>query len=68
MDKKVFEDTKGIIEIRISKKDRQYGQKKKDKGQAMICKRLRVHIKQKIEQHEPHKIQLFSRQTYKQKI
>jgi hypothetical protein len=33
-----FEDTKGVI--RISKlKDRQYnGQKKKDKGQIMICK------------------------------
>jgi hypothetical protein len=40
MDKEGFEDTKGIIEIRISKKDRQYGQKNKDKGQAMICKRL----------------------------
>jgi hypothetical protein len=37
MDKEEFEDTKGIIEIRISKKDRQYGQKKKDKGHAMIC-------------------------------
>jgi hypothetical protein len=32
MDKERFEDTKGIIEIRISKKDRQYGQKKKIKG------------------------------------
>jgi len=33
-----FEDTKGVI--RISKlKDKQYnGQKKKDKGQIMICK------------------------------
>jgi hypothetical protein len=35
--KEEFEDTKGAIRIRISKKNRQYnGQKKKDKGQKTI--------------------------------
>ena len=51
--KEEFEDTKGVIRIRISKKNRQYnGQKKK-------CKKINndlqnIHIKLKIESHEPH--------------
>jgi hypothetical protein len=46
-----FEDTKGVIRIRKSKKGRQHNdQKKKDKRTIMIFKR-----KPKIEQHEPAK-------------
>jgi hypothetical protein len=49
-DKEEFEDTKGVIRIPKSKKDRQHNdQKKKDKGQTMICKTLCVHRKLKIE-------------------
>jgi hypothetical protein len=45
-DKDEFEDTKGVIRIRKSKKDRQHNdQKKKEK---------KLHRKLKIEQHEPH--------------
>jgi hypothetical protein len=45
-----FEDTKGVIRSRISKKDRQHnGQKKKYKR---TNKNLQnIHIKQKIEPH-----------------
>ena len=48
-----FEDTKGLIRIRISKKNRQHN------GQKKINKRTNnnlqnIHIKQKIEKHEPH--------------
>ena len=46
-----FEDTKGVIRIRQSK-DRQHNSKKrKKKRQTPIHKTL--HIKLKIEQHEP---------------
>jgi hypothetical protein len=45
-DKDEFEDTKGVIRIRKSKKDSQHNdQKKKEK---------KLHRKLKIEQHEPH--------------
>ena len=45
-----FEDTKGVIRIRISKKNRQHsGQKKKDKQRS---KAKNIHIKLKIELHE----------------
>ena len=48
-----FEDTKGAIRIRISKKNRQHnGQKKKHKRTNNNLQN--IHIKQKIEQHEPH--------------
>ena len=44
------EDTKGVIRIRISKKNRQHNdQKKKDKHNLQ-----NIHIKLKIEYHEPH--------------
>jgi hypothetical protein len=47
-----FEDTKGINRSHISKEDRQYnGQKKRTKGQKMICKTL--HRKLQIEQSKP---------------
>jgi hypothetical protein len=43
-----FEDTKGVIRIRISKKNRQHnGQKKKDKGTNNDLQN--IHIKLKIE-------------------
>ena len=52
-DEEEFEDTKGVIRIRISKKDRQHnGQKKKDKRTNNDLQN--IHIKLKIEQHEPH--------------
>jgi hypothetical protein len=48
-----FEDTKGIIRIRKSKKDRQHdGQKKKDKRTNNYLEN--IHIAPKIELHEPH--------------
>ena len=48
-----FEDTKGAIIIRISKNNRQHnGQKKKYKRTNNNLQN--IHIKQKIEQHEPH--------------
>jgi hypothetical protein len=48
-----FEDTKGIIRIRKSKKDRQHdGQKKKDKRPNNYLEN--IHIAPKIELHEPH--------------
>jgi hypothetical protein len=48
-----FEDTKGIIRIRKSKKDRQHdGQKKKDKRTNNYLEN--IHITPKIELHEPH--------------
>jgi hypothetical protein len=48
-----FEDTKGVIRIRISTKNRQYN------GQKIKYKRTNndlqnIHIKPKIKQHEPH--------------
>ena len=52
-DEEEFEDAKGVIRIRISKKDRQHnGQKKKDKRTNNDLQN--IHIKLKIEQHEPH--------------
>jgi hypothetical protein len=49
-----FEDTKGIIRIRKSKKDRQHdGQKKKDKRTHNYLEN--IHITLKIELHESHK-------------
>jgi hypothetical protein len=51
--RKEFDDTKGVIRIRTSKKDRQYnGQKKRTKGQTTIYKTL--HRKLKKEKHEHH--------------
>jgi hypothetical protein len=47
-----FEDTKVVIRIRISKNRQHNGQKKKYKRTKQICKTL--HIKLKIEYHEPH--------------
>ena len=48
-----FEDNKGVIRIRISKKDRQRnGQKKKYKRTNNDLQN--IHIKLKIEDHEPH--------------
>ena len=45
-----FEDAKGVIRRRKSKKNRQHnGQKKKDKHRYTY-----LHRKLKIEQHEPH--------------
>ena len=51
--REMFEDTKWVIRIRKSKKDRQKnGQKKKDK---MTNNDLQnIHTKLKIEKHEPH--------------
>jgi hypothetical protein len=49
-----FEDNKGVIRIRISKKNRQHnGQKKKNKRTNNDLQN--IHIKLKIESHEPHK-------------
>ena len=49
-----FENTKGAIRICISKKNRQHnGQKKKYKRTNNNLQN--IHIKQKIEQHEPTK-------------
>ena len=48
-----FEDTKGIIRIRKSKKDRQHdGQKKTDKRTYNYLEN--IHITLKIELHEHH--------------
>jgi hypothetical protein len=48
-----FEDTKGVIRIRILKKNRQHnGQKKKYKRTNNDLQN--IHIKLKIESHEPH--------------
>ena len=48
-----FEDTKGTIRIRISKKNRQHnGQKKKYKRTNNDLQN--IHTKLKIESHEPH--------------
>jgi hypothetical protein len=48
-----FEDTKGIIRIRKSKKDRQLnGQKKKSNRTNTDLQN--IYIKLKIESHEPH--------------
>jgi hypothetical protein len=52
---KEFEDTKGVIRVRKSKKDRQHNrQKKKDKRTNNDLQN--IHIKLKIESHEPHRI------------
>jgi hypothetical protein len=49
-----FEDAKGVIRIRILKKNRQHNdQKKKYKGTNNDLQN--IHIKLKIESHEPHK-------------
>ena len=51
--KEDFEDTKGAIRFRISKKNRQHnGQEKKYKRANNDLHN--IHIKLKIEQHEPH--------------
>jgi predicted component of viral defense system (DUF524 family) len=52
--KEEFEDTKGVIRIRISKKDKtiQWKKEKRTKGQTMIYKTL--HRKLKIEKRDPH--------------
>jgi len=48
-----FEDTKGVIRIRKSKKNRQHNsQKKKNKGTNNDLQN--IHIKLKTEKHEPH--------------
>jgi hypothetical protein len=48
-----FEDTKGAIRIRISKKNRQHsGQKKKYKR--TNNDQQNIYIKLKVEKHEPH--------------
>jgi len=48
----VFEDTKGVIIIRISMNRQHNGQKKKYKG---INNDLQnIHLKLKMELHEPH--------------
>ena len=48
-----FEDTEGAIRIRLSKKNRQHnGQKKEYKRTNNDLQNM--HIKLKIEQHEPH--------------
>ena len=45
-----FEDTKGVIRIRISKKDRQHnGQKKKDKSRTTITDLQNIHINQRCD-------------------
>jgi len=51
--KEEFEDTKGVIRIRKSKKNGQHnGQKNKDKRTYSDLEN--IHIKLKIELHEPH--------------
>ena len=51
--KEEFEATKGVIRIRISKKNRQHnGQDKKYKRTSNDLQN--IHIKLKIEYHEPH--------------
>jgi hypothetical protein len=51
--KEEFEDAKGAIRIRISKKNRQHnGQKKKYKR--TNNDQQNIHIELKIEYHEPH--------------
>ena len=48
-----FEDTKGVIGIRKSKKNRKHnGQKKRYKGTNNNLQH--IHIKLKTEEHEPH--------------
>jgi hypothetical protein len=48
-----FEDNKGVIRIRQSKKDRQYNsKKKKDKRTNNYLQN--IHIKLKIQEHEVH--------------
>jgi hypothetical protein len=52
--KEEFEDTKGVMRIRVSKKNRQHnGQKNKYKRTNDDLQN--IHIKLKIEYHEPHK-------------
>ena len=49
-----IKDTKGVIRIRKSKKNKQHKcQKKKDKRTNNDLQN--IHIKRKIEKHEPHK-------------
>ena len=51
--KEEFEDTKGVIRIQTSKKDRQHnGQKKKYKRKNNDLQN--IHIKLKFKYHEPH--------------
>ena len=51
--KEEFEDTKGVMRIRVSKKNRQHnGQKNKYKRTNDDLQN--IHIKLKIEYHEPH--------------
>jgi hypothetical protein len=48
-----FEDTKGVIRIRKSKKNRQHNSQKK-KYKRTNNDLQNIHIKLKIEYHEPH--------------
>jgi hypothetical protein len=50
--KEEFEDTKGAIRIRISKKNKQHKGQYKKKGQTTISKKVPLRLK--IEQNEPH--------------
>ena len=51
--KEEFEDTKGVIRIRISKKNRQHNDQKK-KYKRTNNDLQNIHIELKIEEHEPH--------------
>jgi hypothetical protein len=48
-----FEDTKGVIRIRISTKNRKHNGRKKNHKRTNNDLQ-NIHIKLKIEQHEPH--------------
>jgi len=48
-----FEDTKGVIRIRISKKNRRHNDQM-EKSAKDKQRSTNIHIKLKIEQHEPH--------------
>jgi hypothetical protein len=53
MDKEEFEDTKGVIIICVSKKNRQHDDQMKKYKRTNNDLQI-IHIKLKIEQHEPH--------------
>ena len=52
--KEEFEETKGVIRIRISKKNRQNNGQNKKKYKRTNKDQQNTHIKLKIEKHEPH--------------
>ena len=52
--KEEFEDTKGVMRIRVSKKNRQHN-RQKNKYKRTNDDLQNIHIKLKIEYHEPHK-------------